>query len=203
MPYKDDKDAILNRKNKRQQLRLLGICTCCHKNPSRHGLSTCEQCKNKYNAYAEAKRAKRRKQGVCACCGNEQLKLGHVKCDHCYERDRKAHIIKERNLKIEVFSHYGGVCGCCKEDELTMLTIDHINGGGTKHRRSIGLSGGGGQHFYKWLKDEGFPSGYRVLCINCNLSTYNNSGICAHKFKSDFVAHNIVDQDLNRYLVQT
>lgn len=60
---------------------------------------------------------------------------------------------------------------------LSMLTIDHINGGGNKHRESI-LNSRGGTSFYRWLKKTGYPSGYQVLCWNCNLS--KRYGPCEH-----------------------
>src|SRR5260221_360879 len=45
------------------------------------------------------------------------------------------------------------------------LSIDHINGDGSKHRKEIG----GGGKIYKWLINNNFPSGFQVLCIPCNL----------------------------------
>jgi hypothetical protein len=72
--------------------------------------------------------------------------------------------------KILIMTHYGnGECKCvlCNEKRLPCLTIDHINGGGTKHRRSINIPNGGGLHFYKWLIDNKYPLGYRTLCWNC------------------------------------
>jgi hypothetical protein len=75
-----------------------------------------------------------------------------------------------RRLKIEVFNHYGGSKCQCGETRLAALTIDHINGGGAEHRRKEC-----GNHLYKWLKRNGFPQGYRVLCANCNHLAYLKS----------------------------
>jgi len=36
-----------------------------------------------------------------------------------------------------------------------------INGGGAKHRKSLGLPGG--NMFYRWLKRHGYPEGYQTL----------------------------------------
>lgn len=78
-----------------------------------------------------------------------------------------------RRLKDEVFSHYGGaICSWCGETNIVVLVIDHINGKGNEHRRSIGISEGGGARFYQWLKNNNFPSGYQVLCYNCNIRKY-------------------------------
>ena len=62
-----------------------------------------------------------------------------------------------------VLAHYGGeCCSCCGETEIAFLTIDHIGGGGGKHRAEVG------SNIYPWLIKSGFPLGYRVLCMNCN-----------------------------------
>lgn len=73
---------------------------------------------------------------------------------------------KRRELKIEVLSAYGG-CQCpCGETRLGALTIDHVGGGGKKHRQALKL---GGEGLYRWLKKNHFPPGFRVLCSNCNV----------------------------------
>ena len=83
---------------------------------------------------------------------------------------------RRRRLKQAIVAHYGGACVCCGEHELDFMSVDHINGGGTEHRRT--LRGGG--RFYKWLMDQNFPDGYQILCFNCNYSKYLG-GVCAHK----------------------
>ena len=84
----------------------------------------------------------------------------------------------KRRLRLQVLVEYGGnppTCSCCGELNVEFLTIDHLNGGGNEHRRKIG----GSARFYTWLRKNGFPSGYRVLCCNCNhsLGAY---GYCPH-----------------------
>ena len=71
-----------------------------------------------------------------------------------------------QKIKIKIFSHYGWKCACCGETRKEFLTIDHINGGGTKHRKETG----GGLGFYYWLIRNGFPKEYRTLCMNCNFA---------------------------------
>lgn len=68
--------------------------------------------------------------------------------------------------KAEAFNAYGG-CHCvgCGETDMECLSIDHINQNGAEHRRQTDC--GGGSRFYKWLKVNGYPSGFRVLCMNC------------------------------------
>lgn len=74
------------------------------------------------------------------------------------------------------------MCACCGAKQVEFLTIDHIHGGGAKHRRSLGggsLSGGASK-LYSWLRRNGFPEGYRVLCQNCNFSR-GVFGYCPHE----------------------
>jgi hypothetical protein len=83
------------------------------------------------------------------------------------------------NIKKKVFEHYGNQCACCGETRFEFLSIDHINGGGRKHREQLG-SQGRGSRFYRWLVKNDFPGGYRTLCYNCNCS-YGFFGYCPHE----------------------
>lgn len=86
--------------------------------------------------------------------------------------------------RLEVMRAYcsGGIlkCACppCKEDNPLFLSIDHINGGGQKHRKEVHSYG---TTLYNWLKRNNFPKGYQILCFNCNLGKSRNKGrICPH-----------------------
>lgn len=85
-------------------------------------------------------------------------------------------------LKLDVFNHYKSrnyiSCACCDEDHLEFLTIDHINGGGRKHRKQISKDLSGWQ-FYLWLKRNNYPSGFQILCMNCNFA--KSHGGCPHE----------------------
>ncbi len=84
--------------------------------------------------------------------------------DYCLVLGREGY----RERKVEVLTHYGnGVCACvkCGFDDIRALSIDHIDGGGLEHRRSLGITSGG--NFYLWLKRNVFPTGYQTLCMNC------------------------------------
>lgn len=84
---------------------------------------------------------------------------------------------ERKRLRIDVISHYGGKCACCGEPTLEFLAIDHINGGGNKHRQEINRKG---MAFYRWLRMNDYPSGYRVLCHNCNCAR-GYYGYCPHE----------------------
>ena len=81
-------------------------------------------------------------------------------------------------VKLETLAAYGGKCTCCGETEPVFLAIDHRNGGGGRHRKEIGKSGG---QFYQWLRQHGYPDEYQVLCHNCNWGKYR--GDCPHKLQ--------------------
>ena len=91
------------------------------------------------------------------------------------EQERTRNNIRHRAQRIECIDHYGGKCACCGETEIEFLVIDHINGGGTQHRKEIGK----GDKIYRWLRKNNFPEGLRVLCANCNQS-YGHYGFCPH-----------------------
>ena len=68
--------------------------------------------------------------------------------------------------KSQALAAYGGaICACCGETEHAFLTIDHVGGGGRQHRAEIRTS------LYRWLRLNNYPSGFRVLCMNCNFAT--------------------------------
>jgi len=93
-----------------------------------------------------------------------------------------------RKIKYEVLGHYSKklsnsdipCCNCCGEhDFLIFLTIDHI----TNRKNAAHKKGLGGAKMYRYLQINGYPSGYQVLCVNCN-SAKSDSGICPHKRSS-------------------
>jgi len=118
---------------------------------------------------------KKKSLGKCMKCVDSPAEPNMSLCKMHLHRAKVAISERNRLLKLETFNAYGGpYCSCigCPQRQysmLTMLTIDHINGGGNKHRKSI-LQDRGGVSFYRWLKRNGYPSGYQVLCWNCNLS---------------------------------
>lgn len=83
--------------------------------------------------------------------------------------------------RLEAYEAYGGAhCACCGEKELMFLTIDHVNNDGAEHRRSLGWKRGG-RSMGAWLRANGFPPGFQVLCINCNFGKHRNGGVCPHQ----------------------
>jgi len=77
---------------------------------------------------------------------------------------------------------------------MIFLTIDHINWNGESERKVnyLALKGvvffwrmiikkPGGAKFYRWLKQQGYPTdNYQVLCFNCNFAKHV-LGTCPHR----------------------
>ena len=87
---------------------------------------------------------------------------------------KKEHI--ERRLKV--LSHYSQgklTCACCDESMYEFLCLDHIDGGGTQHRKELGT-----KYIYAWLIRNNYPEGYQVMCHNCNMAK-GFYGQCPHK----------------------
>jgi len=165
------------------------ICTICQKNKplSDYGISrgrttptgrkaACRKCTNER---ATELRNARVIIGLCRHCTRPKSK-NTILCDTC-KTNQKA---TRTRLKVEVFNAYGGcVCQCCGETTLEFLSIDHINGDGAKHRKSLSKTNNYGQAIYGWLKRNKYPKGFRVLCMNCNFAL-GKFGYCPHKLKN-------------------
>jgi len=74
------------------------------------------------------------------------------------DKHRAAARAKHHARKLEVLRHYSQgqpKCACCSEDTIEFLSIDHIKGGGSQHRKAEGFD------IYRILKRDGFPEGYQ------------------------------------------
>jgi hypothetical protein len=90
-------------------------------------------------------------------------------------KDNEYHRRKTAAAKATVLAHYGNKCVCCGETEPMFLTIDHINGGGRRHRASMREA-----NIHRWLVKANFPVAFQLLCYNCNSGRYRNGGVCPH-----------------------
>lgn len=85
------------------------------------------------------------------------------------------------NLRLKCLQYYSHsitpycMCPGCNVTTYEFLSIDHINGGGDKHRREIGH-----HNLYRWLINNNFPPGFQILCLNCNMAK-NSYGKCPHE----------------------
>lgn len=85
-----------------------------------------------------------------------------------FQHQRKECERKRRREYLEANPAHGGLCQCCGEFRPEFLSIDHIEGGGSKDRRN---GAGSGAKLYRQLKKLGWPKEkYRLLCMNCNFA---------------------------------
>jgi DNA-directed RNA polymerase subunit RPC12/RpoP len=118
----------------------------------------------------------------CSKCGKEKLETEffHDKNKSsglkswCKDCEKEACRKSNHDLRLEILKHYSNgtiTCKSCGFSILDALTVDHIDGGGNEHRRSIGIAHGSEQ-FYRWLRINKFPKGFQVLCMNCQFIKY-------------------------------
>jgi len=90
--------------------------------------------------------------------------------------------------KQRVFSHYSNgslKCACCGVQGLEFLTLDHII---SRKKMDLDLqlmnmdysSELEGKDLYYWLEKNNFPSGFQILCWNCNFAK-GRLGKCPHE----------------------
>lgn len=93
--------------------------------------------------------------------------------------DAKTSITKRKEsqkLKAAVLDKYGGPrCTCCGLSDPDLLTVDHIDGQGNKHRSACGT---GLAMYRKMLLGD---HKVRILCFNCNCGRHINGGVCPHE----------------------
>lgn len=117
---------------------------------------TCKELRRKHNRkIQERKKAKRRRyrHGVIT----EQSKKNF----------KQYYKMRQRNLKIVTLAHYSKLIECryCGENDIDVLSLDHVNGDGAEWRRSHT------SHTYQWFINNNFPTDppIQVLCMNCQV----------------------------------
>lgn len=134
----------------------------------------CTKCRETKTASLSFYRHKKTKDGLFGWC--KQCSIAYLRRPRAIEVAKKY----RKSMRIAALIRYGGetpVCACCGESVIEFLGIDHINGQGTVHRKQMrkeGLSP------YLWLRKHGYPSGFRVLCHNCNMAK-GFYGACPHE----------------------
>lgn len=154
-----------------------GMCCICGKEPFTTG-QTCIACKEVVSKRNRDSRSARRDKGLCHKCNSPAVK-GFTHCEQHMEYARQ----RWRDIRQQVLDHYGNKCTCCGETIPEFLSIDHINGGGNGHRKSLEANGMKKHHgtgFYKWLIDNEYPEGFQLLCHNCNFAK-GHYGKCPHE----------------------
>lgn len=134
--------------------------------------SKCHTSKSEDQFYEKKFRSRSWVSHICKECTKAYERERH----RTWYRDKHLQIQKNyhRRLKRELIAAYGGKCNCCGETTFEFLQLDHTNGGGHTHRKSLTL------HMSAHLKKLGYPKqGYQILCANCNFSL-GIYGYCPH-----------------------
>lgn len=165
-------------KSSQEKYKKAGLCIFCGKEP-RKGFQTCEVCAIRTRKNRRKTLEKRLANNKCIQCGSDNL-VTKRHCEECRQKHQQSAVKNYWILRDEIFENYGGyVCTCCGETEKIFLTIDHINNDGAKHRKEIGSS-----NLYRWLRDNKYPEGFQVLCMNCQWGKRNcYGGVCPHQSK--------------------
>jgi hypothetical protein len=157
------------------------ICRCCKLEKADKQFSPEPRNTDKLDSYCRSCRANKRKLFRVNNPEKVKAKTKEIYYKHqdvLMEKAKNGH----KNTKLEVFTRYSNGTPTCKQcgfSDLRALSIDHINGGGLKHRRLLGISGGSG--FYHWLKRNNYPEGYQVLCMNCQYIKKETNKECYEK----------------------
>ena len=148
-------------------------------------MKICKRCKQQLaeSEFPWLKSAKRYATKCKPCFkayNSERAKQYHQK-----NRSKRLATMKERhktNIR-KVLEHYGNQCSCCGEKEKIFLTVDHINNDGYRHRvnGSKNSTDTTHQNIYNFLVRNNFPTGFQILCYNCNAGKHRNNGVCPHK----------------------
>jgi hypothetical protein len=140
----------------------------------------CKQCKFEYNKTYLAKKRLDPEWVKANDAIRKTYKRKHPsKKYYTAERERNWRL----RFKRKIMSHYceDGIVKCirCKFEDIRALSIDHITGGGIKHRKAIGAVGSA--EFYRWLRNNNYPAGFQVLCMNCQFIKRFENNECPGK----------------------
>ena len=117
------------------------------------------------------------------CRAKDAAKRYHRKPLKERVRHPSVHSARKKRDQEAVFNHYGRTCECCGESTLKFLTVDHIEKIGTAKREKEGQT-----NIYRFLVRRGMPSGFRILCFNCNCGRDRNGGVCPHQEGSQAIS---------------
>jgi hypothetical protein len=164
-------------------------------------LKACTKCKKEYPATTEFFfREVKNKQGLayfCKTCSSQRVREWEKKNPVRFSTFKKRALL---NSKIDLLEYYSSngriVCSCfgCGVDTPEFLTLDHINGDGSLHRKTLNTKGGA--NFYAWLKKNNYPPGLQILCMNCNMAKHNKKECPIHGIDTHLILTFDKDKEL-------
>lgn len=136
----------------------------------------CSTCRESLTLESSYPTVRRGVVGVMSRCRACRKKTEAVSRAANPNRRNEANKKNRDKIRDQVLDGYGRKCACCGETRWQFLAIDHVEGGGTKHRKTI-------RNPYAMrllVIKEGFPAKYRLLCHNCN-QAMGWHGVCPHE----------------------
>ena len=168
------KSELAEPRRHRKERLLQGLCRDCGNSSCVEGRTVCQRCAD--NRYTWSKRAKDKKvaSGCCGNCGKPNGRVGKYHCEICRDIQRSKMRDRRKRNKLAVISHYGGRCQDCGEDDVRVMTLDHINGDGAESLRSptSGLRVNSVVWYGRLYRDiqNGITDKTLILrCFNCHL----------------------------------
>lgn len=101
---------------------------------------------------------------ACVQCKKDKMTQYRLSKKEDLKNHRASFHAKKKALIIK---EYGGKCDLCGEVDPDVLTVDHLWGKGSEHRKEVPAS-----RLTQWLIDNKFPRGFRILCFNCNFKSH-------------------------------
>ncbi len=165
----------------------IGTCVRCHQSFQARGIlqKYCDHCRD--DAYREAMRAYsatyyrrhpdrvKLANKIARAKRHDHYLLAYLLASRAQQRRARE---RWRNGVLEKYSGPVPKCACCGESERDFLSIDHIAGKARDEREKRGTPRAG-YPLYRWLIRNGYPAGFQVLCMNCNVSK-GKHGECVH-----------------------
>jgi hypothetical protein len=129
--------------------------------PRKYKTESCSRCGR---GLSTASRKRWVAKGLCQSCYGKDIYRMRKARNPQFEKNTR--IKARKRMKETLLEIYGARCCCCGEDEKEFLCLDHINGGGAKHRKTASMDS-----IYRLAIRETPASGnYRILCFNCNMA---------------------------------
>lgn len=145
--------------------------TCMNCGAPTEGQTRCKDCMTMTARANKARRERYRSEGRCTICGTP---APTPNCDRCRTREKNS----KNSVRNECLAAYGGRCSCCGEEHVEFLLLSCVVVPGAVEQQSVG-GDEVPKRMYARLKKDGYPSGFQVLCANCNLAL-GLYGHCPH-----------------------
>jgi len=150
------------RTDRRKEALTKNLCGRCYRKPRLPNLTTCYECHRKQNIKSLERYFLAISKGLCPKCKKEKT-IGKKHCEVCLKK-QKVFRLKYKMIVYNKYANGDMRCVKCGIDDIRVLDVDHIHGGGTEQRKTAGR----GNQFYHYLIKAGLPDGYQLLCRNCN-----------------------------------